>query len=60
MSYELSISFKNCDSKDIYKNIQEFSNLVWGNRYKIIKDNISFLPLWKLDETYKKQKTKNI
>lgn len=58
MSYGLDISFKNCKSKDIYKNIQEFSNLIWENRYEIIKDNIPFLPLWILVETYSKTKDK--
>lgn len=43
MSYRLDLSFKNCKSQDVYKNICEFQNLLLKNAVKYIKDNLIFV-----------------
>lgn len=43
MSYKLDLSFKNCETKDIYKNICEFQNLLLKNAEEYIKDNLIFV-----------------
>ncbi len=45
MSYGLSLSFKNCKSKDVYKKICEFENLVLKNADAYIKDNLCYVRL---------------
>lgn len=43
MSYRLDLSFKNCKSQDVYKNICEFQDLLLKNAEQYIKDNLVFV-----------------
>lgn len=58
MSYGISVSFKNCEEKDVYKHIEDFSHLVKKYKFDIIKENGWFLPFGECDDTY--EETKNI
>lgn len=53
MSYRIDVSFKNCEEKDVYKNLEEFVNLIKKNNKEIIKQNMYYLPFAKLREIYK-------
>lgn len=43
MSYRLDLSFKNCQPKDVYKNICEFEDLLLKNAEHYIRDNLIFV-----------------
>lgn len=58
MSYRIDISFKNCKEKDIYKNLEEFSELVEKNRFEILKNNFWYIPFWRLEKVWEKTKDK--
>lgn len=48
MSYRLDLSFKNCEKKDIYKNINEFQQLLLKNAEEYIRQNLVYI---RIDDT---------
>lgn len=48
MSYRLDLSFKNCEKKDIYKNINELQQLLLKNAEEYIKQNLVYI---RIDDT---------
>lgn len=43
MSYRIDLSFKNCEQKDVYKNICKFEELLLWHAEEYIKDNLIFI-----------------
>ena len=48
MSYRLDLSFKNCEKKDIYKNINELQQLLLKNAEEYIKQSLVYI---RIDDT---------